>query len=188
MEYFYAIASLPMLSFGESPPLTLEEFTACCASLTEVDAGELLCVLEDRLDEATSPFLLTWRNADRQMRDAIAALRAGKRNVDVAAYLKEYTGFDLSIEREVEEAWTKPNPLESERMLDQCRWRLLDELALDDPFGLSTILAFAVKLKILIRWAGLEDDKGQRRIEELIIGNLNQEGSMTEIMSGEAKA
>ncbi|NCC53840.1 MAG: DUF2764 family protein [Spartobacteria bacterium] len=185
MEYFYVIASLPMLNFGDKPPLTQEEFEACCSPLTEEDALELRCILDERIDEGLSPFMEKWRNAERQIRDAVVIARAGKRNVDAAAYLKEYSGFDLSIEREVEEAWTKGNPLDRESALDRCRWRLADEISLGDPFGLASVLAYAVKLKILLRWAALEEEKGQQRIEELIVGGLTEEGSMSEIMSEE---
>jgi hypothetical protein len=175
-----------MLKFGERPPMTLEELRDACRMLQEQDRQEVEYVLADRLDEAQSVFAGRWRQVQTQLRDAVARIRAGHRNVDAAGYSRPFQGYDVSIERDVEEAWTRPTPLEREQALDRLRWRLLDELSLDQPFGLPTILAFALQLKMLIRWVELEEETGRKRLETLITTNLKNEGSLTEIMNEEA--
>jgi hypothetical protein len=72
------------------------------------------------------------------------------------------------VEKAVTDAFAKPNPLERELTLDRCRWQLADDLALRAAFGLSAVLAYAVKLQIAARWAGLKDEPGRQRVEELV--------------------
>ena len=62
----------------------------------------------------------------------------------------------------------KANPLAREMGMDAARWKFVDDLALADAFGLSAVLAFAVKLRLVARWATLEEEAGRERLEELV--------------------
>jgi hypothetical protein len=68
----------------------------------------------------------------------------------------------------VADAFTRTNPLEQEAELDRARWSQADELALTAPFGFAGVFAFAIKLRIAERWAGLDDSAGQSKVEEFI--------------------
>ena len=70
------------------------------------------------------------------------------------------------------DAYAKRDPLRRERALDRCRWRLLEDIAFEDPYGLSGVLSFAVKLHIAARWAALEDEEGRKRVQGLIEESL----------------
>jgi hypothetical protein len=168
MNHWYLVSSLPYLRFGEKPPMSREAFLAACAGwLSEEEIAVLRAVLDSR-DPADGGVAQCWWNSEVQLRDAVVRVRAKNRGTDPSRFIRPHIGFSVSIEKMVTDAFTRANPLEQEAELDRARWTLADELALSEPFGFSAVLAFAVKLRIAERWAGLNDAAGQSRVEEFI--------------------
>ncbi|MBP7829605.1 MAG: DUF2764 family protein [Kiritimatiellae bacterium] len=169
MKPYYLVASLPTLVLGDPLPLDAEAFRAACANmLDDSEMAELTLMLEDRVDEASSGFAKAWLNADRQLRNAVARVRAGRRSAEVRSFLREHEGYDVGIEKAVTDAYTRPDPLERELFLDRYRWQRLDDLAREEPFGFAAVLAYALKLRLSARWAGLNDEAGAARLTELL--------------------
>jgi hypothetical protein len=52
--------------------------------------------------------------------------------------------------------------------LDLARWKLADELAGADAYGLPAVLAFGVKIMLTARWAAMTDEAGRERLEQLV--------------------
>jgi hypothetical protein len=188
MDYSYIIASLPMLRFGEKPLVTLDEFENACGLLSEADSVELQRVLAGQCGEGGSAFCAQWVNADTQLRSELARVRSERAGVEARKYVREYQGYDLLTRKAAEDALAAKNPLDAERMLDQRRWALLDEIAFGHEFELSGVLAYAVKLQIAWRWASLDQEKADQVIEELIVKNLTDEGSMARFLDTEEAA
>ncbi len=168
MSYHYLVASLPQLFFGHPPPVSCRDFLACCDGvLSRGHLALLAAFLEGRLATG-SAFADAWSAREIQLRNAVARFRATRLGVDAGSFQQDHSGYDVRLVQGVAAALTKPTPLEREQGLDQERWRLAEELALADPFGLGTVLAFAVKLRIAERWAALTDAAGRNKIEELM--------------------
>lgn len=173
-NHWYLVASLPYLRFGEKPPVTRDAFLAACAGwLGEEEQAVLQAGFENR-DPVDGGVAQCWWNSEVQLRDAVARVRARNRGTDAARFIRPHEGFSVSIEKMVVDAFTRPNPLEQEAELDRARWTLADELALNEPFGFSGVLAFAVKLRIAERWAGLDDAAGQAKVEKQVLSALEQ--------------
>jgi hypothetical protein len=171
MNHWYLVSSLPYLRFGEKPPTSRVEFlTACAGWLTEADVAVLQAVFENRCPP-DSDIARRWWNGEVELRDAVVRVRAKNRGVDAGRFIQPHEGFSVSIEKMVTDAFTRANPLEQEAELDRARWALADELALIAPFGFAGILAFAVKLRIAERWAGLGDKEGLKNVEDLILAS-----------------
>jgi hypothetical protein len=49
-------------------------------------------------------------------------------------------------------AYRNQNILEAEKSLDLERWRFLDEVSAGHYFDIDSLIVYALKLKILIRW------------------------------------
>lgn len=168
MNHWYLVSSLPYLRFGEKPPMSREAFLSACAGwLSEEEIAVLRAVLENR-DPADGGVAQCWWNGEVELRNAVVRVRAKNRGIDPARFIRPHIGFSVSIEKMVTDAFTRANPLEQEAELDRARWALAEELALSEPFGFAGILAFAAKLRIAERWAGLNDAAGQSRVEEFI--------------------
>jgi hypothetical protein len=168
MNHWYLVASLPYLRFGEKPLVNRAAFLAACTDwLAEEELAVLRAVFDAR-DPADGGVAQCWWNSEVQLRDAVVRVRAKNRSTDPARFIRLHDGFSASIEKMVTDAFTRANPLEQEAELDRARWALAEELALSGPFGFPGVLAFAVKLRIAERWAGLDDAAGQSKVEELI--------------------
>jgi len=173
MSCFYLIASLPALTFLQKPLISPDAFQALCEAQLGASDYRAAVLLAQELDpdaEAISnhPFVARWQAREIQLRNAIARARAARRKRDAAGSIRTHTGFDTGIEEAVENAFSLPNPLEREQALDRLRWTVLDELAGVDPFAVSVVLAYAVKLRIAQRWAALDTEAALARVDEAL--------------------
>ncbi len=168
MAHWYLVSSLPYLHFGEKPEMDVAAFRAACIGHVSVDEGlSIEAILDNR--EPPVGAASAWWNGEVQLRNAVVRIRAKRHCVNEGHWLRPYTGFSGMIEEMVTDAFSRPNPLEQEMTFDRVRWILAEEMAsLTNPFGLSVILAFAVKVRIAEHWASLTDEMGRNRVKELI--------------------
>lgn len=166
MKYPYVVASQPVLILGERPPFSAQEFVfKCKGALSEEDLACLRALLAGGGEDLDVPFCRTWHRSERHLRLAVAQVRAGRLGLDMNKYAEKYRTLDPEVQRVVVDAFAKTNPLERERVIDEHRWRLLDELANTEPYGLAAVLAFAIRLQIADRWADFETERGGRAFE-----------------------
>lgn len=169
MSFYYFVASLPTLSLAGSPPLALEAFLSDARRLlSAATADELDALVGDDPTRATSAFAAQWREAEAQLRNASAKVRAAKLDVDPAVYQKPGVEFNSHAERAVAEAFAKSNPLEREMALDRHRWTLLEEWVRSAQFSEDAVLAYGLKLKMAHRWARLSDEAGRTKLTEAV--------------------
>lgn len=177
MSYHYILASLPMMFFGDPPPLRSAQWRQQLQGvLPEADLVFVDAFLEGRTIGGCR-FADQWQAKETQLRNAIARARAAQLGVEARPYQHPHTGYDVSIEDAVTNAFTKATPLERVRELDRCRWHLAEELARPEPFGLAPILAFAIQLRIAEHWASLQDADGQEVVEQFVSANARWENT-----------
>jgi len=176
VSYYYVVASLPLMFFGDPPPVRSTEWRRQLQGvLPEKDLVFVDAFLEGRHISGCR-FADQWQAKETQLRNAKARARAAQLGVEVHAHLRQHAGYDMEIEDAVTNAYTKENPLERERELDRCRWHIAEQLAQGDLFRLETILAFAVKLRMAERWADMRNENGQQAVEEFVGANARWEG------------
>lgn len=177
MSLYYTVASLPGLLFGDPPPFSADDLADQCEGiLSETDLASLRAVFRGEPAAATVPFASAWLQVDTQLRNAVAVARGERRHEDAGPNLREHSGFDVSIESAVTDAFAKSDPMERERELDRCRWRLLDELTREDPFGVGALLAYAIRLQIAQRWADRQEETGRARLNETLEHYIGESG------------
>lgn len=167
MSLYYVVASLPHLAFGERPPFSSERFRFLLRGLLtprqEADIDLALAALPGGED----PFVDEWAAAEAvigQAKTSARMARACRRGADCgpaqppahAAARRVLAAFELAT------------PLETELAVDRVRWTLLDDLTLNRHFEFRLVLAYAVRLAILERWAALDEDTGRARVETLV--------------------
>jgi hypothetical protein len=176
MNYYYLVASLPLLALGGEARTKEPAFRVLCRE--QLQTGDL-AVLEDLLETgglfSGHPFVALWRQRETRLRNAIAHARASRRGVDPAPYLRPAEGFDTYTLRAVEDAFGRTTPLEREQVLDRFRWQTLEELAAPGWFGLEAVLAYALKLRLVERWSSLDPKTGWQRID----GFVSQQATAT---------
>ena len=177
-SYYYLVASLPTLLLEEEPPITTAEFLESCGRwLNPGEVRDMRGILEDAFSanenvSGEAPCVSRWREHETQIRNAVAKLRAPKTRTDAEPFMRPCRGISLFIDKAVAEAMSRPNPLERELALDQLRWKLAEDLALFEPFGLAAVAAYAVKLKLVERWSVLDKEKALAVVEDFLSKQL----------------
>lgn len=167
MKYAYFVASLPALVFNTPPPISLEQFRAAASRMLTIRDQATLDALLDG-GPCGHPFVLEWRARETQLRNAVVRARAAAANVEARPFLREHPGWDVALERAVMDAMGRPTPLDRELELDRCRWHLAEDLARFCPFELDSVLAYALKLRILERWHRMDAAVGRERLERWV--------------------
>ena len=175
MEYWYLVSSLPHLRFGDKSPMSAEAFRAACIGWVADDELALIDAALENCEPTLTGCAAAWWNGEVQLRDALVRVRAKNRGTDASSFIKPHDGFSVTIEKMVTDAFTRPDPLEQEMELDRARWSLVDELAVVAPFAFPAVLAFAVKVRIAERWAGMDEETGSENVEELILTATSEE-------------
>lgn len=133
---------------------------------------------------SASRFLREWSEADRTLRNVVAALIARDRNVavesvtvgggDIVEQLQRSSAADFGLRGELSyidaliAAMDEQNMLEKERKIDLIRWSVASELSTFDYFSSDAVLAYLVKANIVARWVGLDAKAGKAMFDKLV--------------------
>ncbi len=167
MPYYYFGSSLPELSMESPPPFSLAEFcNQCHQQLSARDRRALDDLLDSR--PSRNRFVKAWQARETQLRNALARIRGSRLQRSAESHLREHDGFDLYAERAADEAFSRPDPMQRERSLDRFRWTQVDELSRNETFTAAAILAYAVKLQLAERWAGMDTEAGLETMESTV--------------------
>jgi hypothetical protein len=163
VEYIYLVTSLPTLELTTAPRVSSAELLAAAAGILRKDHWEdLRAVAEDRPQGVRAPELRPYLDAETQLREAVARIRAARAGAAYDSGAHPYGGYDGRTIDIAERAMERDDPLERELLLDTLRWTLLDELALSPPFGFQAVLAYALKLRLSEKWAAMDEAEGLR--------------------------
>jgi hypothetical protein len=161
VEYVYLVASLPVLELTAAPRISSERLLASAAGLLRSDhLDDLAAVLADRPLDVRSPEFRQYLDAEVQLRDAVARLRAARAGAAYVPGRHPWAGYDARCDDIAARAMEIDDPRERELMLDGLRWTLLDELAVRQPFGAQAVLAYGAKLRLVEKWAAVDASVG----------------------------
>ena len=169
MEYIYLVASLPRLELATPPRMTSAALLASAGGLLRADHLEdLRAVLDDRLEDVAAPELRRYRDAETQLRNALARLRAARAGVAYDPGAHPHGDYDARCDEVARRAMELEDPLARELLLDEHRWALLEEIAAPAPYGVQAVLAYGVKLRLAEKWSGQVDvAEGLRLVAQL---------------------
>ena len=173
MEYVYLVASLPRLELSGAPPFASAELLFSCGGVLRQDHWkDLRALVEDRPLGVRAPEARRLVDAEARLRDALARIRAQRAGVEHAAGVHGQAGFDARAEDVAARAMAASDPLARELLLDHHRWALLDEAASQPAFGVQAVFAYALKLRLVEKWAALSDQAGLDVALQVVEGNL----------------
>jgi len=176
VEYIYLVASLPMLQFATPPRLTSHRLLTSSAGVLRADHLEdLRAVLDDRPEDVRAPEARPYLDADVQLRNVLAGLRAARAGEAYDPGAHPHADHDARCAEVAARAMEIEDPLARELLLDELRWTLLDELALRAPYGIQAVLAYAFKLRLAEKWSAQVDAAEGLRIatrltDEALVG------------------
>ena len=169
MEYVYLLAGLPRLRLTDPPALTSAGLLAAMDGVARPDHREAVrAILEGRHDDVRHAEARRYLDADTQLRNALARLRARRAGSEYDAGAHAHEGYDLRCESTAAHAAGLPDPLARELALDRFRWGLLDEIATMPAFGVQALFAYAFKLRLSEKWAAMSDERGLELTDEIV--------------------
>lgn len=167
--YIYLISSLPVLNFAAKPPFSFEKFLEICKDkIAEDDINLIKLAKEGHTYEGSQPTLKKWRVFDTGLRNELVKIRAIRKHSDPLKYIRGDDYVEPYIAHIAMNAHRSPSILEAERVLDQERWRMLDELAVCHYFDLDFLIVYALKLVILERWDRINTADKSQLLEEVL--------------------
>jgi len=173
VEYVYLVVSLPRLDVAGAPPFTSAELLFSCGGVLRQDHWEdLRAIVEERPRDVRAPEGRRLVDAETQLRNALARIRAQRAGVEYAAASHRHAGFDTRVEEAAARAMAAEDPLERELILDRHRWALLDEAASQPAFGVQAVFAYAFKLRIVEKWTALSEQGGLDVALQVVESNL----------------
>jgi len=166
-RYYYTLATLPFLQYEDKAPFSMEEFFAACRENIPAEDLELLeRVRLEPADPMGHPFLAEWYGWERALRNELVKLRAGKLGLEVNEYLRSgdyYIGvFDIA-----REAFSQDSPLDGEAVLNRARWGKIEEMEVGHFFELANLIAFALKLQLLLRKDQFTQEQGREKFDQI---------------------
>ncbi len=165
MAYYYLVSQLPNISSAEGKtalPLTGDSFRELAGrfiSPAEKDVLNSLSLVPPKEPVPTgSAFLDTWYEKERNLRFALAQIRAQKMKKDSVPLPLECTADIIAVART---AVGMDSPLSAEEYLYDYRLRLLDELRPLDGFSIDAVYAYGLKLLLVERMRKFEVENGK---------------------------
>lgn len=169
-NYYYFVATLPSVTYGDAPPKSSKEFREECAyHLAPRDAALLrYCCYDAAVTVAArstgSAFLDALLARERTLLLNLAHLRAAR----LKRSLPEEPPHDASgAETVAKTAFEMDDPLEAEVFLDRGRWDAIDALAGLDLFSVNMVYAYLLKLQLLERRQRFDTERGFAGYKEL---------------------
>jgi len=161
-QYYYLIATLPMLEFGMKAPFSYEELLARCK---EQISDRDLEILKRGLNSSTSR---EWKDFDTDLRNEIARARANKKAKDPDKYIRGENYLNPFMAGIAHWAVSQESPKDAELYLDRIRWEKIEELKKSHYFNIDFLIVYALQLQILERWDNINKDGGIQILEEII--------------------
>lgn len=180
MAYYYLISQLPSLdSVNENSPLPISEerFLELCShhlgkkSFNEIESLSLIPTKQS--ENSSSELINLWNFRERNLRFALAKIRADKMNKH-----SEYKDKSLPIEliKIANTATDMYNPLSAEQYLTRCRLEFLESIRPLDAFSEDYIYYFWIKLKLLDRLRKFDTEIGKSEYKNIYDSILNGDG------------
>jgi hypothetical protein len=168
--YIYLISSLPLLQFGAQPPFSFKKFLDLCRDkIPEAEINLIELTAEKRVFyKGFQATLKKWFVFDRTLRNELVKIRASRKHIDSFKYLRGDEYIEPLLAHIAMNAHRNPSILEGERILDQQRWNILDELAIGHYFDLDFLIIYALKLLILERWERINTAEKSRLLQEVL--------------------
>lgn len=161
-----------MLHFGIKPPFSFEKFLQICRELIlerDIEVLEKASIRGDYEYARNEADILTkWHAFDTALRNELVKIRASHKRLDPLKYIRQDGYQGPAISHIAMNAHRSTSPLEAERMLDQERWHVLEELKRGHYFDLDFLIAYGHELLILERWERINTADKSHLVEEAL--------------------
>jgi len=158
-KYYYLVASIPYIKFGDAPPFTKEEFIEQCRKwLSPEDMKKLLSAELGNLKIHSQDveLLKNWKRFDAELTENIARVRAARKKNE------SYKTPD-----EIKNIMEQADPFLVEKALEEFRWDYIEGKSVVYQFDMNWLVLWYLQLQMLERMTKFDKDKGERFFHQL---------------------
>jgi len=169
-EYIYFTSSLPDLSFTGEPPSSVELFLEDCRSLFAGDDYTLVegvlsgNVSDDRGGNAVVRNLVEFNQG---FQNDLTHFRAERARKDASDYTRGPRTGSQHYTETIAQAGKMTNLLEAEKLIDQLRWDVWDDIVANSFFRVENVIVYALKLQMLEKYQAVRSNKGTEIFEDI---------------------
>ena len=181
MAEYYLISQLPSLDgLGENTPIPVTEnqfFELCSRFLGKRALAELknISLIPSRTYEKSSSALIEkWNEGERNLRLALAKLRADKMNKHFDEVMQS---FPAGLLQAVHTAIEIESPMEAEKFLNRYRLEFLETLRPMDSFSEEYVFYYGLKLKLIERIRKFDSESGEAAYRNIYDSIMNGDKS-----------
>lgn len=197
--YYYLVAQLPSLVYGERPPMSPAVFRDLAGRLMGKNDAALLDRISldpepvpvkgpayaDNAPPSGCAFIDRWREWERTLRLNLAQARAQRIRREGGAALEPPGHPAQAAAVALNAAAVEESPLEAELFLDRARWNAIEELQGIDHFSRNTVYAYLLKLLLLERHSLFDTEAGFAEYKSLYASILESAQGVSPV--GESK-
>lgn len=166
-QYYYLVASLPMLLPDDPPPLDSPAFLELCREQAAAEDHALLVRISLDALELLPGDPVAWRDYaswETALRDELAVQRGQRLGLDPEPFLRP-APFVAGLTAVAREALGAGTPREVEAALDRRRWSRLDEIETGTQFSLGRLVVYRLKLLLLERRQRFQPEAGRKAFQ-----------------------
>jgi hypothetical protein len=150
----------------------MERFFYLCDNMLGEEEAALLRRLAAQegyeFGQEKSAVLKAWHDFEISLRNELVRIRAARRKVDPAKYIRPGDHQDPMITHIAALASRSLSLLEGEKLQDLERWKLFEEAAAGHIFDFEALAAYCLKLRLLERWNRVEEAKKEELLESCV--------------------
>lgn len=160
----YLMTSLPSLTFGQAPPISIDEFSH--------DAKNQLSARHYKMVESVNIQKLDTKDTRSK---TIAALINDVQH-DISEFRNAKTQKRQPKFNRMPVTVITGNPLEREKQIMKWQWEELDNIEAGKTFTLTEVMVYKLKLQIVSRLHSFNKTKGAQILESVVNPSKNREG------------
>lgn len=171
VSFYYFVSSLPLLHLGQDIPMTSEEYLqACRGNLNTEDADKLEAVALVPDGKPRTAVEKQWQDWETFFRNVLTRQRCRARGEKPEQWLRHEAAVFPGVESQIEEAFAADDPASRQMMLDEIRWRKLNDLEVFHPFDFEALVIYRLRLLLAEEWAAKTTEEGFSQLEDIVNG------------------
>ncbi len=179
MAEYYLISQLPSLDgLSDNTPIPVTEkhfFELCSRFLGKKALAELngITLIPSKTYEKSSSALIEkWNEGERNLRLALANLRADKMNKHFDTAIQS---FPAGLLQAVHTAIDIESPMEAEKFLNRYRLEFLETLRPMDSFSEEFVFYYCLKLKLMERMRKFDSQSGEAAYRKIYASIMSED-------------
>ncbi|HOG49926.1 MAG TPA: DUF2764 family protein [Lentisphaeria bacterium] len=174
-DLFYFLSSLPLLRWGEKPPMSYADFLGKCREALGDGKADWLAKVSLTLDDApTTALAARWQVKETFLRNVLAEIRASRRRQNAERWLRPTPVLSSGERKRIENAMSQATTWRREEALDHLRWQYLDDLSVGYAFDTTTLEIYAMRLRLLEKQHSRQAEPGREAFAAIVTAGVEQ--------------